>query len=162
MHAQAISCCQAVNHLIGRQAISQHALRVCIHRCLSHLDSCLTYPHACACADIQEVAEDMLQKARDLAGDTALSSRQAVKITLGLAHLMTMQVVHMIFAGSLHLDIIRAGWVRPAQSSTNTRVCESVEAYFHGSNCVFYDTESALCRGRGCRMLASLRMHQLF
>lgn len=45
----------------------------------------------------------MLQKARELAGDSALSSRQAIKMTLTLAHLMTMQVLHPISAGSLNL-----------------------------------------------------------
>lgn len=60
----------------------------------------------------------MVQRGRDLAGDTALSARQTVQITLGLAHVMTAQVARTLAsvlcatAAAVPLAVlrIRAAW----------------------------------------------------
>jgi len=40
----------------------------------------------------QEMADDMLQRANELAGNELLSGRQAVKLSVGLAHVLVVEV----------------------------------------------------------------------
>lgn len=42
----------------------------------------------------QEVADDMISKAREMTSNPLLSTRHSVQIALGLAHILTMQVPH--------------------------------------------------------------------